>query len=335
MRYPRRSAFTIVELLTVMAILGVLMALLFPSLSASRRKAKANACLSNLKNVGTATQIYLNQNRDYFFPVRMTKVRPNAAEDYVNAFNRKHPRWQWFLDTDLGPVIDPTPFKRLGQPFDDEGLFLGYGEGRKMSHDFFTCPSLDAPEFARDIRDGAYGYNYQYLGNTRTDTNENRWDNFAVGMHTIKCPGQTVLIADSRGAGPRHGRHSFMLDPPRLAVEADARRFGPDVSDVLAAGNRDLLAYSPVEARHDDTGNVSFTDGHAEPMTLLELGYDINRLDRNRYPNMPQVQDLPKGLAIPKLDPASTPYDANNRLWNGLCRDVIADEANGGGGDEG
>jgi prepilin-type processing-associated H-X9-DG protein len=259
----------------------------------------------------------------------MPTVRPGSEEPYVNDYNRRSPRWQWFLETDSGPVIDPQPFKRLNEPFGDDGLMLGYGEGRRMTIDLFTCPSLDDPSFAFDIRDGAYGYNYQYLGNTRTDEDPDRWDNFAVGMHTIKCPGQTVLLADSRGAGPRHGKNSFMLDPPRLAVEANARRFGPAQSDVLSSSNRELLAYSPVEARHDDTGNVTFVDGHAEPMTLLELGYEVNNA---HLPGMETVVGLPKDMPLPRSDVTSGPYQANNRLWNGLCNDPVANQANGGGG---
>jgi len=196
-----------------------------------------------------------------------------------------------------------------------------------MTVDAFLCPSLSDPEFSRDERDGAYGYNYQYLGNTRRDTDETRWDNFAVGMHEIKCPANTVVFADSRGASPKHGKHSFTLDPPRLAVEANARRFGPSIHDVrLTAAGRDYLAYSPAEARHDNFANVTFVDGHAEGQTLLELGYQVNRLPGQA--DHPDIAELPPRTAIPLLDPTSGPYKATNKRWSGLCKDPIAEEAN-------
>ncbi len=327
MQLRRRQAFTILELLTVVAILAMLMAMLFPTLSASRRKAKANACLSRLKGLGTGAQVYLTENRDYFFPFRMKKLSPDSIEDYVNHYNRLAPRWHWFLELDLGPVIDPKPFARLRQAFDDEGLFMGTGIGRRMTIDAYSCPSLRDADFSHDVRNGAYGYNYQYLGNTRTDTDPTRWDNFAVGMHQIKCVAKTVLFADSRGASTKHGKHSYTLDPPRLATEANAVNFGPDAHDVwLNAAGRDHLAYSPAEARHDDLANVAFTDGHAEPKTLLELGYQLNRLPH--LAGHPDIAELPPKTAIPLLDPTSGPYEANNSLWNGLCRDPIAEEAN-------
>ena len=105
-----RSAFTILELLTVVAILGLLVSILLPSLTAARRSAKANVCISHLKGIGNAFTIYLNENEDKLPPHRLESVPPGAIRPYINEFHRIAPRWQWFLQTDLGPVINPTPF---------------------------------------------------------------------------------------------------------------------------------------------------------------------------------------------------------------------------------
>jgi len=336
MNRTRHEAFTLIELITVVAILGMLMAILLPSLSSSRRRAKANVCLSTLKGMGTSTQMYLNENRDQFFPYRLPTLKPGSTEPYANGYNRLAPRWQWYVDTSMGPVIDPKPFERLREPWDDWGLHMGGDEGRRMTIDLFTCPSLDDPVVSHDIRDGAYGYNYQYLGNTRNDADETRWDNFAVGLHLIKCPAKTVLFADSRGADVRHGKHSFTLDPPRLGVEVNAFRFGPDLHDVRSSADKELLAYSPAEARHDNQANVAFVDSHAESMTLLEMGYEVNYAkvpDVDAIP-YPEVSTLPKGTAIPKMlslppaEPTSERMRANNAIWTGLCADPIRDKVN-------
>lgn len=50
--------FTLVEILVVLAIIGLLAALLFPVFSASREKARASACLSNYHQVALAIQMY-------------------------------------------------------------------------------------------------------------------------------------------------------------------------------------------------------------------------------------------------------------------------------------
>ncbi len=319
MNQNRCTAFTLIELLVVIAIIAVLLSVLIPSLSAAREQAKSAVCLSNLKRLGIGLTMYVNRHADNMPPVRLHASPPTATAPYVNRFKRMKPRWQWFLDEDeVGPVIDPRPFaEEIAQKggFDDKSVGAQGESGLMMTNELFVCPSLKDEAFALHERNGAYGYNYQYLGNSRQDSDPRAWDNFPVNLSRLRAAGQTVLFADARGGAATHGQHAYTLDPPRLASEKSAKKFGPGPNDVPAGLDRNLFAFSPVEMRHRKRGNVMFLDGHGAGRTLVELGYEV---DEN-------------GHAVPIVDARGESSGATNKFFNGDGRDVLALTAAGNG----
>ena len=66
-RTRQSGGFTLVELLVVIGIIAVLLAILLPSLNAARRQARTVACLSNLRQMGFAFQMYVNENKGRCF----------------------------------------------------------------------------------------------------------------------------------------------------------------------------------------------------------------------------------------------------------------------------
>lgn len=56
--------FSIIELLVVLAIVGLLLALLIPTLSRAREQATRTQCLSNIRQIGVAIAIYVHDHRD-------------------------------------------------------------------------------------------------------------------------------------------------------------------------------------------------------------------------------------------------------------------------------
>jgi prepilin-type N-terminal cleavage/methylation domain-containing protein/prepilin-type processing-associated H-X9-DG protein len=64
-----RRGFTLIELLVVIAIIAILAAILFPVFAQAREKARQSACISNLRQIGTAFSLY-QQDYDERLPDR-------------------------------------------------------------------------------------------------------------------------------------------------------------------------------------------------------------------------------------------------------------------------
>ena len=65
----RRAAFTLIELLTVIAIIGILAAIIIPTVGRVRASAKAAACASNLRQLASACLLYSSENKNLLIPI--------------------------------------------------------------------------------------------------------------------------------------------------------------------------------------------------------------------------------------------------------------------------
>jgi len=141
MRKNNLKAFTLIELLVVIAIIAILAAILFPVFAQAKLAAKKTQTLSNLKQIGLGTQMYMGDADDVFVPFT------NNAGDATN--------WSALRHTPPG-LIDP---------YIKNGTNVTTGELKDLWADPITKSMLSNGQAIRNT----FGYNIWGLGGlTRT-----------------------------------------------------------------------------------------------------------------------------------------------------------------------
>src|SRR5262249_15744172 len=82
---PRiQNAFTLVELLVVITIIGMLVALVLPAVNSAREQARQTTCTNNQRNIGMALQEYLTAKTNGNFPgYRQLMQKPATGQKFV------------------------------------------------------------------------------------------------------------------------------------------------------------------------------------------------------------------------------------------------------------
>ncbi len=124
----RRRGFTLIELLVVIAIIAILAAMLFPVFARARESARKIQCLSNVKNIAMAIQMYLNDYDDRLWP---GETRQEVLQYFAEGPGGGDPSQIWCPASDGQRAYWANPYLRTPVLLDE------YIKNR----DVWNCPS--------------------------------------------------------------------------------------------------------------------------------------------------------------------------------------------------
>ena len=227
----RRTGFTLLELLLVIAIIGVLAALLLPALSQARESGRQAACLSNLRQLYLANLAYAADRGSY------APAAPDIWGDNLTRWYGTRPNTGVPFDSRTGPL---SPY---------------LGESQAIR----ACPSMGTWNFftgrnvAFEAGCGGYGYNYLGVGSRSYCIG---YTEFAcqLGMRPedISRPSTTIMFCDTAfpqysGGQTRLIEYSF-AEPNRFLSASGVMYGQPSPS---------------IHFRHRNRANIVWCDGHA------------------------------------------------------------------------
>ena len=236
----RKPAFTLIELLVVIAIIAILAGMLLPALAKAKQRGEQTRCLSNMKQLGLGTLMYIPDNSETF---------PGCASRNTYGFQLS----DWIYWRTFGP-------NALQYPITKSPIAVPLGT---TTSNLFRCPG-DKSNKTRiasqmDGNNGPYWYSYSMTSYDLNGSQNPGMTTIAQGnylspklypfkLHAVTRPSSKIMFAEEQ-TGPGKGESP---QPGSTGLINDGRW----VPGSVGAPN-DLLT-----ARHSGKGNVIFADGH-------------------------------------------------------------------------
>ena len=250
-----KRRFTLIELLVVIAIIAILAAMLMPALETARERARAISCVSQLKQIGTGTQMYIS-DYDGFTPSWSSWRTDGKGSPFY---------WDFMLVNYVSPgsLKDADGNGRIDN--DDYYVMANQNENENSIGRMYQCP--------------AHG-NYT-TGDWFPIRRSYAWiwphPNYRTGG--IEVEGKTVTIADMRYAElSRPSGKVYMLD------SCNFNKLASHKGGVIGRTNIDDQMLSGESSVHIDAANFIFWDSHIETLKTVDIDTNYETWMLAEYP---------------------------------------------------
>ena len=194
-RLSRRAAFTLLEILVVMALLATLAAMLFPVFAQVRAKTRETTCLSNLRQIGVGMGLYA-QDYDGLYPYGAEVLDKNTNHWAIYSDHADEVKAMPYLHDTLMPYLKSKEIWRC--PAD-----TGFTQLEEWPDPTLGEPiKLDAQPSCFEAFGSSYTYNTELAFNHKLFASSGYQRNKEVG------PEKIMVLSDLTGAW--HGRGKYM-----------------------------------------------------------------------------------------------------------------------------
>jgi len=252
--WRRRRAFTLVELLVVIGIIAVLISILLPALTQAKRKAQAVQCMSNVRQIYTAMQMFAQDNKGQLpQPYLVAQLSMSSPNDPATPI--KWPGTQIDVARNLA-WAQRGPLPGLIDLRDDASYLWRYIPGEKAREDVFLCPG--------DNGESAFGHGTSAIRNC----------SYSLNRYLLR-PDQGKGALGLRLGSVRSAARKIMLYE-ELGPNDSWCIMGDDVDDYPSPRHglsmrANPRASPPNKAFLQGMGNYGFFDGHVESLVTAQV----------------------------------------------------------------